>query len=86
MAEPEPSRPMTDFERELARLLSPDRVTYVPGSPDKRMARAMAALAGTEVPQITEPQAGYLRRLAFRYRRQAPVAVTMLMQESEEVV
>lgn len=62
-------RPTTDAEREAIRAISPARVTYLPGSPDKRFARDIQYQA-TTTGNITERQAEYLRRLLHRYRRQ----------------
>jgi len=65
-----PRRPMTDAERQMALSLSPGKVTYLPGSFDKRFARDMAALAMETEPQITEKQAALLVEKIHRYRRQ----------------
>lgn len=67
----QPRRDMTTDERSLALALSPARVTYPPGSSQKRFAWSMADQAehGTP-PQITERQAQYLITLGIRMRRQ----------------
>lgn len=65
-------RPMTDQEQALALALSPGRIRYRVGSGDKRFAREMSAVAATENPEITAPQALYLLKLKHRYRRQLP--------------
>lgn len=68
-----PRRPMTADELAMARAVSPNRVTYLPGSPDKRFAWTICSAT-----EITEAQASYLHRLVYRYRRQIPNQVVVL--------
>lgn len=75
-------RPMTPEERECALALCPGHVTYLPGSPDKRFARSMAVSARFDSSAvITEPQAEYLRRLVWKYRRQLPEKIRAYVPE-----
>jgi hypothetical protein len=68
---------MTPYELTIAKALSPARVSYLPGSPDKRFARTICGAT-----EITESQALYLRRMAHRYRRQLPSDVRALTPET----
>lgn len=74
---------MTSAEMAIATAYSPHHVTYLPGSPDKRFAYDIAALARSDDPQITEGQADYLLRLAKRYRRQVPESILTIVAELE---
>lgn len=56
-------RPLTAEEAQAIQALQ--RVTYLPGSWDKRFARDVSYLT-----TITEKQAAQVRRLVHRYRRQ----------------
>lgn len=65
---------MTDAERRMALLLSPARVSYTPGSWDKKFARSLADQAESPLPLITARQREHLLRLLYKYRRQIPHA------------
>ena len=60
------------------------RVTFVPGTFDKRMGQGLAArvygslVRGDGPAMISEAEAGQLRRLVHRYRRQIGAAVVAL--------
>ena len=75
-------RPMTEAEQDMAAALTP--VRFVPASFDKRMGQLLAARVyasleeGGRVATISEGEAGQLRRLVQRYRRQLPAAVVAL--------
>lgn len=66
-------RAMTPYELTLAKALSPERVSYLPGSAAKRFARMIA-----DATEISDGQAHYLRRMAHAYRRQLPADVRSL--------
>src|SRR3954471_19008524 len=74
---PVPRRPMTEDELRMARAVTPGRVSYVPGSSDKRFAGQICGAT-----DITEGQASYLHRLVYRYRRQIHPAVVALADRS----
>lgn len=75
---------MTLEEQTLALALSPSRVTYCPGSSQKRFALDMATRALLPDPQpITPKQRAYLVKLAHRYRRQVPQSIVELAQGME---
>ena len=68
-----PCRPATAEDRQCIEQLR--RVTFGPGTPDKRFARQMSAALDTSIGEnepleITERQAAYLKTLVHRYRRQ----------------
>lgn len=77
-------RPMTKTEQQIALMLSPEHVTYLPGSWAKRFARALAYQAKNDEPCITEKQAEWLRNLAHKYRRQVPNAKLLLDMEAAQ--
>lgn len=60
--------PMTKHERYAARCLW--RCSFLPGSYNKRFARAMDALANEDDAVLTDNQRNNLWRLVYRYRRQ----------------
>lgn len=62
--------PMTDDERIRALALSPGRITYLPGSPDKRFARHLVEMANSPDGELTSKQREYMARLEQRYRKQ----------------
>ena len=51
-------------------------VTMLPGSPDKRFVRDVWQ---RDPATLTVKQKGYVRRLAFRYRRQLPEGVRLMV-------
>lgn len=61
---------MSELDRCMARLLSPENVTYLPASFDKRFAGAMAGLASHPDQKITAKQRDLLLFKVVRYRRQ----------------
>jgi hypothetical protein len=63
---------MTDDDRRAALAISPNCVTYLPGSYDKMFARAMAALAAQPDATLTDNQRRLLWSKVVRYRRQIP--------------
>lgn len=65
------------------------RVTYLPGSADKRFARDMAARKAINPDyEMSERQRAYLRRLVHRYRRQIGVrqASVLIDKHDEEQI
>lgn len=64
-------RPFTERELRICKAL--EHVSMPPATSQKRFARQIAFVAANN-PQIgiTEKQAGYLRQLAWRFRRQMP--------------
>lgn len=72
--------PMTDQEKYAARCLA--RCTFLPGSYNKRFARAMEALAEDEDAGLTKRQRTNLWRLIYRYRRQ--IADDRLVAEAQQ--
>jgi hypothetical protein len=76
-------RPFT--EREVAVIEALASCTFVPGHPHKRFARDMGFVVkhSREV-GITEKQAAYLTKLAWRYRRQMPANLAYPMIENDE--
>lgn len=67
-AAPRERAPMTDREKYAAKCLA--RCTFVPGSYNKRFARAMEALAMEKNAELTDRQRTNLWRMVFRFRRQ----------------
>lgn len=68
----DPRSPMSDIERRIALILSPDgAVTYPPGSYDKRFAAAMVSIASGPNASLTSRQRALLWAKVVRYRRQA---------------
>lgn len=62
---------MTEDQVKLATALG--RVTYLPGTNEKRFARNMASIAEYRPDiEITEKQAAYMTSLAWKFRRQMP--------------
>ena len=62
---------MTDEEKEVIGAL--DRVTYLPGSWNKKFARAMVLLMRVSPEkELSEKQGQWIYRLLYRYRRQVP--------------
>ena len=60
-------------EEQSLRAQALQRCTFPIGSPDKRFVREMAERSRTAGPKaLTDRQAAYLTRLAWRYRRQMP--------------
>lgn len=60
-------------EEQSLRAQALERCTFLPASTDKRFVRDMAARSRTaHPPALTDRQAAYLTRLAWRYRRQMP--------------
>lgn len=60
-------------EEQSLRAQSLERCSFPVGSTDKRFVRDMAARSRTaNPPTLTDRQAAYLTRLAWRYRRQMP--------------
>ena len=77
----QPRRDMTTDEKAMALALSPMKVRYVAGSPDKRFAWTMADDAEhAALPQITTRQAEYLITLCIRMRRQIPADVLAIAE------
>lgn len=66
----EPRTAMTAFDRCLATLISPERITYLPASYDKRFGGAMASIAADPDAKITDHQRALLVSKIVRYRRQ----------------
>lgn len=65
---------MTEAERRIARALG--LCSFLPGSWDKRFARALAFLEEHDPEHaLTERQRANLARLAHKYRRQMPPAL-----------
>lgn len=62
--------PMTPAERGMALALQTGRVSYTPGSWDKKFARSLAEQATDPLPMITPKQREHLSRLIVKYRRQ----------------
>lgn len=62
--------PMTHLDRRAAKAISPARVTYLPGSYDKRFAAAMELEAAKADAMITDAQRNLLWSKVIRYRRQ----------------
>lgn len=59
--------------RQLEIIAALDRVTFPPATSQKRFARDMVALARAKPDHVlTEKQADYLTKLAWRFRRQMP--------------
>lgn len=77
---PIPRRPMTPDEITIARALCPSRVTYLPGTSDKRFARTITCEADQPAPMITARQAEYLLTLCIRMRRQLPADVLSIAE------
>lgn len=76
-------RPYSD--RELAIIDALKRVTFLPGTSQKRFARNMASAADhARDCGITEKQARYLTILAWRYRRQMPSTLAYPVIEGDE--
>jgi hypothetical protein len=62
---------MTDDEKIVISAL--DRVTYLPGSWNKKFAGAMVSLMRTSPEkELSEKQGQWIYRLLYRYRRQVP--------------
>jgi hypothetical protein len=59
---------MTQVELEAAKAVL--SITLLPGSPDRKFCHYLEQEIVREVPELTEGQAAYLRRLVYRYRRQ----------------
>jgi hypothetical protein len=72
---------MTPEYAKIAIALS--RRTFLPGSWDKRFARAMDFLAGEDKPE-TKAQRVQLLRLAHKYRRQLETEIIILAQDEGE--
>ncbi len=62
---------MTPAEIAAAKALSPSRISYLPGSFEKRFARDMAALAEAQPEkELSEKQRAFLLKMTWRYRKQ----------------
>jgi hypothetical protein len=62
---------MSEQEKEVIGAL--DRVTYLPGSWNKKFAGAMVSLMRTSPDKaLSEKQGQWIYRLLYRYRRQVP--------------
>lgn len=73
---------MTRDEIRIAQALR--MVTFLPGSADKRFARAMEAHAHRHALEpLTEKQSAYLQQLAWKYRRQLPAEIAELGAKPE---
>lgn len=68
--------PMTREERWLALALEPNRITYLPGSWDKRFARSLAEKARQDDATLSARQRDQMHRMAHRYRRQLGIAAS----------
>jgi hypothetical protein len=71
MRQPLTRTPFTYRDKTLIHALSPDRVTYQPGSSAKRFARTLNHdLKHRETLGMTDRQRAYMAGLAWTYRRQ----------------
>jgi hypothetical protein len=68
-----PSHTTGEGWRDIAndRAMALGHLNYLPGSWDKRFARAVASAAAAGTP-LSEKQAANVERLAWKYRRQLP--------------
>jgi hypothetical protein len=78
-AEPSPTSPMTEDERQYARALG--RCRFPVGVNTKRFAARMAFLAERPDGAITAAQGRFLRQAVLRYRRQIDSALVARARE-----
>lgn len=71
---------MDEHRLAAIRDMAPGSVRYLPASFEKRFARGVAARAEDPAFEPTPRQWVQIQRLAHRYRRQAPVAHSVLCE------